>query len=396
MQKHENAITFSPDADNDKGQKEKRSMKITKWYHVAEFILVPTLVFGLTGVPEPPRKDAAQQEIKEWFLENYYGRAPIGRSSDLDFKGNEIWIGGGKVKLRLDVTLPSGASKERPYPVVLVADRRSCFPTPIKPEKLKQILAVQDEFRRMATERGYALVMWNVNDAAPDCWLYDRYIKMKTEKLPPNAWGVFGLYGGEPDGRTGDTWGTIRAWAWGHSRVMDWIESRPELDAKRVAVCGHSRLGKVALVTGVTDERFLVAYSNDSGVGGAHPHRLWKPGVCKLSFVNTHHLHWLCLNSRKFEADERNMPHDMDEFLALMAPRYLYVASASEDVWAGPEGEQFAAEMASRAWERMNLKGWGYRGHVGGHVRPGGHDFTPYDFKFFLDFCATPFGRKRK
>ena len=66
------------------------------------------------------------------------------------------------------------------------------------------------------------------------------------------------------------------------------------------------------------------------------------------------------------------------------------------DHWAGPEGEQFAAEMASRAWERMNLKGWGYRGHVGGHIRPGGHDFTPYDFKLFLDFCATPFGTVTK
>ena len=159
--------------------------------------LIGTLAV-MADVAEPPRKDAAQQEIKEWFLENYYGRAPIGRPSDMEFKGNEIWIGGGKVKLRLDVTLPSGASKDRPCPVVLVADRRSCFPTPIKPEKLKKILAVQDEFRRMATERGYALVMWNVNDAAPDCWLYDRYIKMKPEKLPPNAWGVFGLYGGAP------------------------------------------------------------------------------------------------------------------------------------------------------------------------------------------------------
>ena len=78
-----------------------------------------------------------------------------------------------------------------------------------------------------------------------------------------------------------------------------------------------------------------------------------KPGVCKLSFVNKYHRHWLCFNSRKFEADERNMPHDMDEFLALMAPRYLYVASASEDVWAGPEGEQFAAEMASGSYSGL-------------------------------------------
>lgn len=343
------------------------------------------------NVAEPPRNNPEQQRIKEWFLENYYGRAPVGRPDDMEFKENEIHIAGGKVKIRLDVTMPPGATKEKPCPVVLVADRRSCFATPINSKNLEKILAVQAEFKRMATERGYALVMWNVNDVAPDCWLYDRYIRMKPADLPPNAWGVFGLYGGEPDGRKGDTWGTIRAWAWGHSRVMDWIEEQPMLDAKRVAVCGHSRLGKTALVAGVTDERFLVAYSNDSGVGGAHPHRLWKPGVCKLSFVNKYHRHWLCFNSRKFEADERNMPHDMDEFLALMAPRYLYVASASEDVWAGPEGEQFAAEMASRAWERMNLKGWGYKGHVGGHVRPGGHDFLPYDFKLFLDFCKTPF-----
>ena len=343
----------------------------------------------VSDVAEPPRRDPAQQKIKEWFLENYYGRAPVGRPANMVFKGNDILIEDGKVTIHLDVTLPPGASAETPCPVVITADRRSCFPTPIPQEKLKKILAVLDEFRRMAKERGYALVLWNVNEVAPDCWLRDRYVKMKPETLPPHAWGVFGLYGGEPVGRKGDTWGTIRAWAWGASRVLDWVETQPQLDAKRVAVCGHSRLGKTALVAGVTDERFKVVYSNDSGVGGAHPHRLWKQGVCKLSFVNTYHLHWLCLNSRKFEANEMKMPHDMDEFLALVAPRYLYVASADRDSWAGPEGEQAAAQAAAFAWEDMGLKGWGY--HVGGHVRKGGHDFLPYDFKLFLDFCKVPF-----
>ena len=83
---------------------------MSNWRYVAEILLVPTLVFGAAGVAEPPRRDATQQEIKEWFLENYYGRAPVGRPADMEFKGNEIWIGGGKVKLRLDVTLPSGAA----------------------------------------------------------------------------------------------------------------------------------------------------------------------------------------------------------------------------------------------------------------------------------------------
>ena len=81
------------------------------------------------------------------------------------------------------------------------------------------------------------------------------------------------------------------------------------------------------------------------------------------------------------------MPHDMDDFMALIAPRYLYVASASKDAWAGPEDEQFAAKSAAKAWERMNLKGW--KGHVDGHVREGGHAFLPYDFSLFLAFCST-------
>ena len=337
--------------------------------------------------PEPPRRDAEQQDIKEWFLDNYYGRAPVGRPKDMEFKGNEIWIGCGRVKIRLTVSLPAGASKEKPCPVLLVADRRSCFPTPIPPEKEAKTAAVQREFARMANERGYALVTYNVNDVAPDCWLYDRYIKMKPEELPKDAWGVFGLYGGEPDGRKDDTWGTLRAWAWGHSRVLDWIEKQEAMDAKRVAVCGHSRLGKAAVVAGVTDERFKMAYANNAGVGGVHPHRLWKPGVCPLAYVNKHHRHWLCRNTRKFEHDERSIQHDLDEWISLMAPRYLYIASASDDAWAGPEGERFAAEMASRAWERRNVKGWGWQGHVGYHVRKGPHDFTPYDFGKFLDFC---------
>jgi len=98
-------------------------MKTTKKPMLIGGCLIGALAV-MADVAEPPRRNAAQQEIKEWFLENYYGRAPIGRPADMEFKGNEIWIGGGKVKMRLDVTLPPGASKENPCPVVLVADRR--------------------------------------------------------------------------------------------------------------------------------------------------------------------------------------------------------------------------------------------------------------------------------
>ena len=373
-------------------------MKMHKFIVLSTLAVAVSAVAGVqsSNVPEPPRKDAKQQELKEWFLENYYGRAPIGRPADMEFKGNDILIAGGKVTIHLDVTLPPGASKDNPCPVIIVADKITGAPTPVSPEKLKSVKDDNEEFRRMAIERGCAFVLWKPNEVAPDCWLYNRYIGKKPKDLPPNAWGVFGLYGGEPDGRKGDTWGTIRAWAWGHSRVMDWIETHPELDAKRVAVCGHSRLGKVALVAGVTDERFRVIYSNESGVGGAHMHRLWRPGVCKLSVVNKCHRHWLCFNSRKFAEDEQHMPHDMDEFLGLVAPRYLYVSSASNDLWSGSGSEQLTAKSAARAWESMGLKGWGEGGHVGGHVRPGVHAFLPYDFALFLNFCEGRLFEKRK
>ena len=84
------------------------------------------------NVAEPPRNNPEQQRIKEWFLENYYGRAPVGRPDDMEFKENEIHIAGGKVKIRLDVTMPPGATKEKPCPVVLVADRRSCHANQFK------------------------------------------------------------------------------------------------------------------------------------------------------------------------------------------------------------------------------------------------------------------------
>ena len=159
------------------------------------------------------------------------------------------------------------------------------------------------------------------------------------------------------------------------------------MDAKRVAVCGHSRLGKTALCAGVTDARFKVVYSNASGCGGAKLNRPRVPRSESIAAINKRFPFWFCLNFRQWNGREREIPHDQDEWMALVAPRYLYVASGSTDFWAGPSGERAATESAAKAWEKRGLKGMG--GYVGYHCHEGGHAFDLRDFKLFLDFCDT-------
>ena len=161
------------------------------------------------------------------------------------------------------------------------------------------------------------------------------------------------------------------------------------LDAKRVAVLGHSRLGKTAICAGVTDPRFKVVYSNASGCGGAKPNRMDLPRSEHIHQITRGFPYWFCQNFNAWRGRDKEIPHDQDEWMGLIASptRYLYVASGSVDHWAGPAGEKAAAEGAAKAWEALGLKGMG--GHVGYHCHEGPHDLGVRDVKLFLDFCDT-------
>jgi hypothetical protein len=333
-------------------------------------------------------------EVLELFREHVYGRSP-GRPERLQFDVVEenpramdgaatlkrIAVlstqAGREHRFELTIFLPNG--RRGPVPLFLLLNNRPASNAdPSRTEKSGFWPAEQ------MVQRGYGIAALQVGDLAPDDT--DRYRD-----------GVIALFDGAA-ARTGSSWGALAAWAWGAGRAMDYFETDDRIDARRIAVVGHSRGGKAALWAGAEDTRFALVVSNESGEGGAALSRRHYGET--IARINEAFPHWFAGNYKAFGGRASALPVDQHMLLALMAPRAVYVASASDDLWADPRGEFLSLAHASPVFAL-----WGDRAIApdgmppleqplrtarrGYHVRRGIHNLTPYDWERFADFADT-------
>ena len=340
---------------------------------------------------------ARRAELKEKFFAEMFGKRPAGvdRPSVLRFEKAEPdreMMDGKAVRKRIRCTYGGryGVTNfvftafipkaEKPSPAFLLICNRKPGDN-IDPERVKK-----SEFwpAEEIVGRGYAaLAFWN-GDVTPDMsWDFER--------------GVFGIFQ-RPEDRDAESWGVLSAWAWGASRVMDWIETEPTLDARHVGVVGHSRGGKTALLAGVTDERFAMSCSNCSGCGGAKLNHIDLPKSEPINVIYDRLGFWFCGNFAKYKYREEEMDFDQHMWVALIAPRLVAIASASEDAWAGQVGEFYTAKYASPAWKLYGQEGLVgetfpgaekplQEGSVSYHMRTGIHNLTSYDWNRYMDFA---------
>ena len=263
---------------------------------------------------------------------------------------------------------------------------------------------------------------WTNNNAAADISANKATVQSRglqatrwnAENLIENGYGLATAYYGdlEPDHAAGfkdgirtslanvlsvkpEEWSAIGAWAWGLSRMLDYLETESLVNAKKVIVTGHSRLGKAALWAGASDTRFAAVISNNSGEGGAALARR-NFGETTLR-INNSFPHWFAPAFKKYNARPETLPVDQHMLLALIAPRPLYVASSKDDLWADPRGEFLSALNTEPVYALFKKTGLGITEMPGVdspagqtvryHIRTGKHDITTYDWEQYIKFA---------
>lgn len=294
------------------------------------------------------------------------------------------------VNISLTVTTPAEATE--PVPVVLqfgfVFPQRPGAAAPVAPPGPTW----QDQV--LAKGWGYAVLIPNTVQADSGAGLTQ---------------GIIGLVNkGQP--RKPEDWGVLRAWAWGASRALDYLESDETVDAKRVAITGHSRYGKAALVAMAYDPRFAVGYITSSGAGGAALHRRHF-GELLENVAAVSEYHWMAGNFLKYAGplNASNLPVDSHELIALVAPRPIFIGTGSAtagDGWVDPKGMFMAAVAAGPVYRLLGKKDLGtteypppetalidgdiaFRQHTAGHT-PGPN------WPAFLTFADKYFGTSDK
>ena len=355
-------------------------------------------------------------QLLRLFEENVYGRTPA-RPKDLSFEvfdTDRAALGGKAIRKQVTIYfsakkdgpredlliyLPAGVSKPPLFLTLNFTGNSSVAADPAI--RLAQVYDRQTHERKPAAEdsrgkaaawtgviervlaRGYGLATIYYQDIEPD------FIG-----APPVGVRHLFLRQGQTE-FAGDDWGAVAAWGWGLSRAMDYLETDPDVDPKRVAIMGHSRLGKTVLWAGARDTRFAMVIPLSSGEGGASLARRNYGETIKN--LNVNFPYQFSINYQKFGDHPEKLPVDTHELIALIAPRPLYLGTAEDDRWADPRGEFLAALAATPVYNLLGKPGLetdqmpelnhATFGTIGFHYRTGKHEVTPYDWVQFLAFA---------
>jgi hypothetical protein len=236
-------------------------------------------------------------------------------------------------------------------------------------------------------DRGYAVATFYNGDIDPDRKDVREgirpFFQKKGQKSGPHAWG------------------TIAAWAWGLHRAVDYLVTDNAIDKNRIAVVGHSRLGKTALLAGALDERIALVIPHQAGCGGTAPSR-GKVGE-SVTRINSSFPHWFNGTFKEFNDKPQRLPFDQNCLAALMAPRPVLFSNAVADSWANPEGQFQVLKAADPVYRLLGVEGLQAKkmpragklisSPLGYYLRPGQHSMTREDWKIFLDFADKRMGK---
>ena len=340
-----------------------------------------------------------------------------------------------KVDIQMILALPANA--KGPVPVLIMfAPAR--FPSPSQPSP-EEATRLDQTLKAMLAERdpGFAAIFKahpgfefvkqpsffpappsdeRISDLIADGWgvaLLDP-ATIQADNGAGLRSGVIGLTDhGAP--RKPDDWGALRAWGWGASRALDYLQTVPEVDGKRVGIEGVSRFGKAALVTAAFDPHFYAILVGSSGEGGAAPFRR-NFGEAVENLASTSEYHWMAGNFLKYAGPEtpNDLPIESDELIALVAPRLCFISYGNPDagdaLWLDQQGSYMATIAAGRAWILLGAKDLGqgneYRtakkppigtnlldGELAWRQHESGHTDAP-NMKYFIEWADRKMGRK--
>lgn len=414
-------------------------MKNSLFTCVALFICASSIAQGINTnldeskvlpytLPDPLTTDAGKpvKNVKEWetvrrpeilalFQENVYGKTPetkvpvrvvVNSVDNNALNGSAIrkqisLYLGEKESTKMDILLYLPAKIKKPVPVFLGLNFEGNHSINADPGitlstrwmRYDKVRGIVNHFSTEAS-RGVQAGRWNVEEILARGYgvatVYQGDIEL--DRVARSAEDVHNLF---PKPGPGD-WGSIGAWSWGLSRALDYLITDKDVDGKRVAVLGHSRLGKAALWAGALDKRFALVISNNSGEGGASLYRRnYGERIADLTKAVPY---WFCENFKGFTGHEDALPVDAHELIALIAPRPIYVASAVEDTWADPKGEFLSLYHAGPVYKLYGKKGLESdqqpgvgepvgSGSLGYHVREGVHNVTLFDWQQYLNFA---------